>query len=147
MKIRHPFLCLWVCLTLVALSLSALLCCLPQYGPHSLEGKYAIYGSFLLQLSGLWIDKYTNRGYLGMKKPYTPSKKMRRFRRSSVLAWIAGSVSLALSLTLILWGLPMEDALPKYLCIFGMALCPLGWVGLLMSSHRRRQALLMRNPE
>ena len=146
MKLRHPFLCLWICLTLVALSLSALLCCLPQYSPHSLEGKYAIYGSFLLQLSGLWIDKYTNRGYQDMKKPYTPSKKMRRFRRSSVLAWSTGSVCLALSLTLILWGLPMGDALPKYLCISGMALCPLGWTGLLMASHRRRQALLMRNP-
>lgn len=147
MKIKHPPLFIAVCLAFGGIGTIGVICFFIGFGLHSTVGKYAIYVAFFLELLSLLADFFTNKRYTGMQKNHIPSVKMRRFRLISAIVWFCGATLLLSSLGLILGGMNMTARLPRYFCLFGCLLAPMGWLGLLMSSHRQRQALQVLNSQ
>ncbi len=140
MKPHNLPLKLSVCLALGGMVTIGIICFLIGFGFHSPVGKYALYTALFLQGVCLLVNHLTDRSYSGLHVAYTPSFKMRRFRRTAQLLWTIGSALLLAALLLMLLGMAPTDSAVRYLTIIGLPLCPLGWLGLLMESHHRRTA-------
>lgn len=115
-------------------------CGLIGFGLHSILGKLALYISFALQAVNLLIIAYRRRAIT--KSPAQPrpsSKKMRRFHGVFLGLWIVGAAALVFSLWMNIFLLPMTDPVVRYSCLGGSIVLPIGWFGILISYHRRRQ--------
>lgn len=141
MKTQHPFLRLSVCLAVGGMVTVVIMCFFIGFGFHSPVGKYALYTALFLQLLSLGADHITQRKWETSSHSYTPSGRMLSFRRTFLLLWLLGALSLLLSLALILSGLEPSAPWVRRLCIPGIFLCPAGWWGVLVAGHRRRQAI------
>jgi hypothetical protein len=147
MKIKHPPLFLSLCLAFGGIGTVGVICFFIGFGLHSLVGKYAIYTAFFLEVMSLVADRLANKGYVRLQNQYSPSRKMKQIRLYSTVLWLLGAVALLLSLALILFGMGMARPLPRFLCVTGCVLAPTGWMGILIASHRQRQALQVLNTQ
>jgi hypothetical protein len=109
---------------------------------HSAVGKYALYCALFLQLSSLFAIDFTERKENKSGTAYTPSRQMIRFHRIASLLWVIGAIFLLASLGLMLLGLEPSAPWVRYLCIPGVILAPIGWLGLLMCYRRKKSARL-----
>ncbi len=148
MNTRNPLLRISICLAVGGLVTIVIICFLIGFGLHHVVGKYALYTALALQALSLIVNRFADRRYLKACVSYTPSKKMARYRLFSEALWSLGSVCQLIVLLLMLLGMEATDFRLRLLCEIGTILSPLGWMGLLLSSYRRRAAmevLLARN--
>ncbi len=146
MKVKHLLLFLSVCLAFGGLGTVAVICGFIGFGLYSVVGKYAIYVALFLQLLNLLVNHCVTGSYRRAEYWHTPSLKMRRFSYVSLSLWALGTALLLASLVMILLGGSMTGVLNRSLCIIGCILSPCGWLGLLLASHRQRQAVEVLNP-
>ena len=112
------------------------------FGIHSVIGKISLYICFGLQSINV-IVIFVRRHYL--KSKYSApdySTKMRHFAVISLCIWAFGALLLISSLIAQLSGLVATDAFVAHPCTFGACIAPIGWLGLLASFHRTREAVL-----
>lgn len=141
MKTQNTVLRLSVCLAVGGLITIAVICFMIGFGFHSAVGKYAVYTALFLQMLCLGVNYFTDKHLSEHAHTYTPSKKMARFRLIVAILWIAGALFQALSLGLVLLGLELTNLWVRILCTTGVVVCPFGWAGILLASHRRRSAI------
>lgn len=141
MKTQNTLLRLSICLAIGGLVTIVVICFLIGFGFHSVVGKYALYTALFLQLLSLVVNYLADARYSREIHSYTPSKKMTRFRRIVTAFWVTGALLLLCSLVLILLGMSTTDLWVRILCVPGLFLCPIGWVGILLASNRRRSAI------
>ena len=111
------------------------------FGFHSTVGKYALYTALFLQLLCLGVNYITDKRLSESTHTYTPSKKMVRFRLIVTGLWLAGALFQVVSLGLVLLGLELTNLWVRILCTTGVVLCPFGWAGILLASHRKQSAI------
>ncbi len=145
MKKQNHILRIFTCLGFGGIAMVGVMCLGIGFSIHSTVGKYAVYTAFFLQLLSLLVNKLWERYGSRGKQRHTASPKMRRFRLLSKLLWASGALLLIASLVLILLGLNKVNAWVRWLCNLGIILAPLGWIGMLMSYYRQRQAILVLN--
>ena len=138
LKMQRTVLRLSACLAIGGLVTIVVICFLIGFGFHSVVGKYALYTALFLQLLSLVVDRFV--GCPSGSVPYTPSKKMARFRLAVTVIWLLGAFMQLFSLLLILFGMDTTALWVRILCVPGVILCPFGWAGILLASHRRRAA-------
>ena len=131
-----------VCLAIGGLGNVLVMCILIGFGFHTLIGKEAVYVALVLEIvSLLACSRYEHR--LKEAHPhYIPGDKLRRFRRICGIVWLSGAGALLFSLILALCGLRMTGLWVRIPCVAGLILAPIGWIGLLLSYHHRKEALL-----
>lgn len=142
LKLCNTFLRLSVCLALGGMVTVGIICFLIGFGIHSPVGKYALYTALFLQAVCLLVNRFTDQSYKRLGTAYTPSPKMRRFRLTAELLWATGVALLMGALLLMLLGIGSTEPWIRRLTLSGLLLCPVGWLGLLMESHRRHVAIL-----
>ncbi|MBR4308545.1 MAG: hypothetical protein IKT58_03015 [Oscillospiraceae bacterium] len=147
MKVKHPLLFVSVCFAFGGIGTVAVICGFIGFGLYSVVGKYAVYVALFLQCLCLCINHCSFKRYKHVKHRHTPSVKMRRFFHVSLAIWALGTLVLLGTLLWILCGGYISVRWNRALCVTGCILSPIGWLGLLLASHRKRQALLVLNPE
>lgn len=141
MKRRNWLVAISVCLAFGGIGNVIVICFLIGFGLHTVVGKEALYVAFALQLGSLLACHFSERRLSKGRKAYTPSKKMRRVRNISTVVWALGALLLILSLVLAILGISFANFWVQYPCVIGAILAPLGWIGLLLVSHYRHQAI------
>ena len=141
MKTHNPLLKLSVCLALGGMVTVGIICFLIGFGIHSPVGKYALYTALFLQSVCLLVNRIAERPYRSSHASYTPSPKMVRFHLTAELLWTLGAILLLGALLLILLGMAPADLWIRRLTVCGILLSPIGWLGLLIASYRRRTAV------
>lgn len=141
MKTQRTVLRLFTCLAVGGMVTIVVICFLIGFGFHSAVGKYALYTALFLQFSNLGVNHLIDRSYSKESHGYTPSKKMSHFRSTVISIWVGGAFLQMASLFLILCGLKPTDLWVRILCVPGVLVCPIGWAGILLASHRRRCAI------
>ena len=131
-----------VFLTLGGLGMMLIFSGLIGFGIHSLIGKISLYICFGLQAINVLVI-FIRRHYLKSKYDAPAySKKMRHFAVITFCIWLFGALLLIGSLIANIMGLSATDALVSHPCTFGACIAPIGWLGLLASFHRTREAVL-----
>ena len=117
------------------------------FGIHSLIGKISLYICFGLQMLNV-IVILIRRQYLKSKYGAPDySTKMRHFAVINFCIWLAGALLLIFSLVVNIFWLPMSEGLVSYPCTIGACIAPIGWLGLLASFHRTREAVLYKEKQ
>lgn len=147
MKVKNWPVFLSVCMAFGGIGNVIVMCFLIGFGFHTFIGKEALYIAFALQVLSLLVSAQSERRSASGKVKHTPSKKMHRFRLISFGLWALGALSLTVSLLLCIVGVRFVNEWVQITCIVGAILAPVGWIGLLMASHRRQTALRCRNEE
>ena len=148
MKSSNLLLRISVCLAMGGLVTIVVICFLIGFGLHHIVGKYALYTALFLQSQSLIVNRIVDRRYDKACDSYKPSKRMGYYRLVSEILWSVGLVCQCGVLLLMLLGMESTDTAVCALCIIGTILSPLGWMGTLLSSYRKRAAmevLLTRN--
>ncbi|MBR6825575.1 MAG: hypothetical protein IKM59_03405 [Oscillospiraceae bacterium] len=140
MRTRTSLLQISLCLACGGIGTVLIICLFIGFSIHSPVGKYALHTAFFLQAFSLGVNALTDRSLYKRYTPHNPSPQMKRFRLISELLWWSAMALRLASLTLLLFGLECTDPWVRYLCIPGYLLGPVGWLGLLLASYRRRQA-------
>ena len=143
MKPHNPILQISICLAIGGLVTIVVICFLIGFGLHSIVGKYALYTALFLQALSLLVNHATDRRYDKSASIYHPSPKMVRFRLMVRTLWTLGLALHLGVLCLLLLGMDPGEPWVRCLCIPGVILSPLGWMGILLASHRKRSAILV----
>ncbi len=147
MKVKNWPVFLSVCLAFGGIGNVIVMCFLIGFGFHTFVGKEALYIAFALQVFSILVSAQSERRTASGAVKHTPSKKMHRFRLISFSIWALGALALLVSLGMCIAGVRFVNEWVKLLCVGGAILTPIGWIGLLMASHRRQTALRCRNEE
>lgn len=113
------------------------------FGFHTTIGKIALYECYVLQMINVVVMGFRHQRLRQKYNSPEPSKKMKRFYVSSLCVWIFGSVLLLSSLLCGIFWFNAADDLVIYLSVIGTIVTLFGWIGLLATFHRRRQAALV----
>ena len=113
------------------------------FGFHTVIGKIALYECYVLQMINVAVMGFRRRHLRQKYNSPEPSKKMKRFYVSSLCIWVLGSLLLIASLVCGIFWLPAADDPVIYLSVIGLIVTVFGWIGLLATFHRRRQAAIM----
>lgn len=119
-----------------------IICFLIGFGLDTFVGKEALYICFGLQALNLTLIRLRERK---LRQEHTPAPSKRMLRLHSVFAWLwrAGALLLTIALLLGIFGVSFGDFWVRYPCMIGAAFTFLGWLGAVVSYHRRRQASLV----
>ena len=147
MKVKNWPVFLSVCMAFGGIGNVIVMCFLIGFGFHTFVGKEALYIAFGLQVLSLLVCAQSERRKASGTVKHTPSRKMHRFRLISFLIWATGALCLLVSLVLCIAGVRFVNEWVQITCIVGACVTPVGWIGLLMCSHRRQTALRCRSEE
>ena len=147
MKVKNWPVFLSVCMAFGGIGNVIVMCFLIGFGFHTFVGKEALYIAFALQAISILVSAQSERRRASGAVKHTPSKKMHRFRLISFGIWALGALALLVSLALCIAGVRFVNEWVQITCIVGAILTPIGWLGLLMASHRRQTALRCRSEE
>lgn len=147
MKVKNWPVFLSVCMAFGGIGNVIVMCFMIGFGFHTFVGKEALYIAFALQGISLLVSAQSERRHAHGKVRHQPSKKMRRFRQISFAIWALGAMGLIISLLLCLLGTRYTNEWVRISCVGGAIVSPIGWLGLLMASHRRQTALRCREEE
>ena len=142
MKKRNWSVIIPVCLAFGGLGNWFIMCAMIGFAIHTTVGLEAIYVALALEAVSLFACSRWERKLEGEHPSYVAGEKIRRFRRICGILWLTGAAVLLVALGLVFCGLRSAGLWVRIPTIVGMILAPIGWIGLLLSYHHRKEALL-----